>query len=71
MNSHSFWKRLFIMLQELDKYLKKHKSVKGFPGGKEYPGAIIEEQCDILVLAAMEQAITKGNANKIKCKVFK
>lgn len=45
-------------------------SIVGFPGAEEYKGeSLLFEECDILVPAATEKAIHKGNAHKIKAKV--
>lgn len=45
------------------------RSAKGFPGAKEVGPELLFEKCDILILAAMEKALTGDNASKIKAKV--
>lgn len=51
-------------------YKAKNKgSAKGFPGGKEVGPDLMFEQCDILIVAAMEKVLTHANASKINCKV--
>merc|ERR1719356_984016 len=46
-------------------------SIVGFPGASAYTGEnIMFEDCDILVPAAMEKAIHKGNAAKVKARII-
>ena len=50
----------------------KHRtgSVVGFPGAKAITNeGLLEEQCDILVPAALENVITSRNASRIKAKI--
>ena len=43
----------------------------GFHGAETYKGEnIMFEECDILIPAAMEKVIHKGNANYIKAKII-
>lgn len=53
--------------------LKAHKlktgSVKGFKGSKAVD-SVIDVKCDILILAAMENAITAKNVASLDCKVI-
>lgn len=46
-----------------------NKTLKGFEGGEVYEGNLIEKECDILVLGAMEKVVRKSNAEKLQCKV--
>ncbi|KPJ04385.1 Glutamate dehydrogenase, mitochondrial [Papilio xuthus] len=56
---------------KLQKYKADNRgSIKGFPGAQETGPELMYEKCDILVVAAMEKAITQDNAGKIKCKVI-
>lgn len=42
----------------------------GYPEAEEYKGEnLLFEQCDILIPAAVERVIHKGNADNIKAKV--
>ncbi|MBS7621945.1 glutamate dehydrogenase, partial [Candidatus Bathyarchaeota archaeon] len=50
---------------------EKTRSVKGFPGSKEISTTDpLTIDCDILVPAALENQITKENADKIKAKLM-
>ncbi|XP_026731610.1 glutamate dehydrogenase, mitochondrial-like isoform X2 [Trichoplusia ni] len=56
---------------ELQKYMAQNKkSAKGFPGAKEVGPELLFEKCDILILAAMEKALTGDNASKVNAKVI-
>lgn len=58
--------------RELEDWKLNHGTIKNFPGAEEYKGeSLLYENCDILVPAATEKVITKDNAHKIKCKVYK
>jgi glutamate dehydrogenase/leucine dehydrogenase len=49
---------------------QKTGTVAGFPGTKEITNeSLLEEQCDILVPAALENVITGKNASRIKAKI--
>ena len=49
---------------------QKTGTVVGFPGTKEITNeSLLEEQCDILVPAALENVITGKNASRIKAKI--
>jgi len=59
----------------LKEHLKTTGSLMGFPGvakevGAEGAALFMEEECDILVVAAMEKAINATNAHKIKAKII-
>ncbi len=51
-------------------YYRKNGSLKGFPDVEWMTNEeLLEQECDILVPAALENAITKKNAPKIKAKI--
>ncbi len=49
-------------------WIAKHGGVKGFPGAEyvENGAAVLEQDCDILIPAALEGVIHLGNAERIK-----
>ncbi|XP_060802020.1 glutamate dehydrogenase 2, mitochondrial [Amyelois transitella] len=60
-----------IKCRELQDYMKKNRgSAKGFPGAKDGGKDLMFEKCDILVVAAMEKAITVEVAKKLNCKII-
>ena len=56
---------------ELQKFKIEHGTIVGYPGAKPYTGeSLLFEECDILIPAAMEKAIHKGNAGKVNAKII-
>ena len=61
-----------IDIKKLIKYRKQKKSIIGFPGTKKLKNREdwVGVECDILVPAALESQINKGNAKKVKAKII-
>ncbi|MEN0003232.1 MAG: Glu/Leu/Phe/Val dehydrogenase [Bacteroidota bacterium] len=63
-----------IDIHELLKFRKETGSILGFPGAQVYEkkdrSKVVEFECDILVPAALENAIHAGNAHNIKAKMI-
>ena len=59
-----------IDIKKLEDHKKQNGSVLGFSGGKDLVSSILEEETDILILAALENAVTSENADKIKAKLI-
>ncbi|MGA0898862.1 MAG: hypothetical protein ACO3SO_00490, partial [Luteolibacter sp.] len=58
-------------LAKLRKHLAKHGTVAGFAEAEAIdPQEMLEQKCDILAPCAMERAILKDNAAKLRCKVL-
>jgi glutamate dehydrogenase (NAD(P)+) len=50
-------------------WVAEHRGVKGFPDGQPLTTPIVEYDCDILVPAALENQITRENADRIRARV--
>ncbi len=60
-----------ISVEQAIEYKQKNGSLKGLKDTKEISNEeLLELECDILVPAALENQITKENANKIKAKII-
>ena len=61
-----------LNIQNLLEYKKKKGKVEGFPDGKfEKNGtAVLEQECDLLIPAALESQITSSNAKQIKASLI-
>ncbi|KAI9009336.1 hypothetical protein CLU79DRAFT_849271 [Phycomyces nitens] len=62
-----------INVEELQKHYKAHSSFRNFSATSKIfdePTKILEEECDILIPAALERQIGLRNADKIKAKII-
>ena len=57
-----------LRVEDIRQWINKHGTINGYPGASfvENGAAVLEEECDILIPAAMEGVIHKGNAANIK-----
>ena len=62
-----------IDIEAAKAHMTEHGTLEGFEGATEVevanPNVFMEKECDILIPAAMEKAIHKGNADRLNCKV--
>jgi len=60
-----------IDLKKLSHHFHENGSLAGYPAGEfhENPGTLLEQPCDILVPAALENQITAENAPRIQAKI--
>ena len=61
-----------IDIEDLAQYRKENGGVKGYPHAKFFEDSttLLEEDCDILIPAAMEGVINQENASRIKAKLI-
>jgi len=58
-------------LDAAERYYHQHKGMKGFPNAEWLTNEeLLLQECDILIPAALEKAITPANAPKIKAKII-
>ncbi|EEW24543.1 Glu/Leu/Phe/Val family dehydrogenase [Rhodobacter ferrooxidans] len=57
-----------LRVEDVRQWIVKHGSIKGYPAASYVAdgAAVLEEACDILIPAALEGVIHKGNAARIK-----
>lgn len=56
----------------LKEHMSRHRTFRGFSGGMfvENGAALLEAECDVLIPAARESAITSANATRVRAKVI-
>jgi len=61
-----------LNVHAVHQYMAENDGVKGFPDGeyREDGAAVLEEDCDILIPAAMEGVIHQGNASRISTRLI-
>jgi len=61
-----------LHVRDVFQHRKDKGSILNFPGAKNFKNSmqLLEEECDILVPAALENQITLENAKNLKCKVL-
>lgn len=61
-----------LNVDEVVQYLREHNGVAGFPGAKyvEDGGAVLTQECDILIPAALEGQIHADNAHAIQARMI-
>lgn len=70
----AMYKKGGFNVDELIKWKNENKSFKNFPHADEIitenPSSFVTKKVDVLIPAAVEKAIHKGNADKIQCKIL-
>jgi len=60
-----------LNVEQLMKWVKDHRSVKGFPGGNPMDSnLVLTWDCDVLIPAALGDVLTKDNANDVRAKII-
>ncbi len=58
-------------ITSLIKWVEEHRTVKGFPGGDPFEGPeVITWDADVLIPAALEDAITEDNVDGVKAEII-
>lgn len=59
-----------IDIEDLQQYLQHHGGVTGYRGFTDNRSAVLERDCDILIPAALENAVTARNASLVKANII-
>jgi len=66
----AIYNKVGIDLDAAESYYRKHKGLKGFPGADWMTNdELLVQKCDVLVPAALGDAITRANAEKIQARI--
>ncbi|HKA14462.1 MAG TPA: Glu/Leu/Phe/Val dehydrogenase [Myxococcota bacterium] len=58
-------------LGKIDAWVREHRFLTGFPGADEISNAeILEQPCEVLIPAAVQNQITERNAGRLACRVI-
>ena len=69
--SGAVWNPAGLDALDLRAHVEKTGGVAGFAGGEAIdPDEMLEQECDVLIPAALERVITEANAGKLKCKIL-
>lgn len=66
----SLWNENGIDPIDVDNYRNLHHTISTYPDAQHMSNEILYEECDILLLCAMEQVVHKENADKIQAKII-
>lgn len=60
-----------LSVPDLMDHVAKHRVLKGFPGAREISNAeLLELDCDVLALAALQNQVTVENADRLRCRIL-
>jgi len=61
-----------LSIEAIKRYYTENKTLEGYPGAKSFHSndLLLEQECDILIPAAVERTIHKGNAHKIQATII-
>ena len=66
-----YYRESGLNIEEMIKYCQQHHSLAGYTEAENISNeTLLELECDVLVPAALDRAITKENAPRLKCKIL-
>lgn len=68
----SIYRKKGLDFEKVYQYWKEHGTLEQYPGATFYPepNDVLEQECDILIPAALENQITKDNASRINARII-